>query len=182
MRKFSLFLFLSAFVACNSNKEPQVQSANTTDSSSKEKVNYPYNIRYASEFEIGDPNQSKTILNLWKDFDNGNLSNSKEYFADSVEIMLAGGMVMHTSKDSMIAMVQRHRDTYAAVSSEVDAVLPTRLPTRNESWVSVWGVETDTYKDGKMDSTALEESWRFNKDGKIDMLLQYARQLPKSKM
>ncbi|MFL5742628.1 MAG: hypothetical protein ACJ75B_20565 [Flavisolibacter sp.] len=182
MRKVFLFLSLSAFAACNSNKEPKVESASTVDSTSKEKISYPYDIKYSSQFEMGDPNQSKVILNLWKDFDNGNLSDSKQYFADTVDIHLAGGMMMHASKDSIISAVQRHRDMLSAVTSAVQAVMAFRSTDRNENWVSVWGDEVDTHKDGKIDSVSLQETWRFNKDGKVDLLFQYERQLTKTKM
>jgi len=44
---------------------------------------------------------------------------------------------------------------------------------RNEHWVLIWGTETDTYKNGKVDSTELQETWRFNQDGKANLVLQY---------
>jgi hypothetical protein len=179
MRKMIFLLSFAAMAACNSNNEPKVESASSTDSAKKEKVVYPYEINYSSEFEIGDPNQAKIILNLWKDFDNGNLANSKERFADTVDMVLAGGTRMHASRDSMIASVQHYRDIFAAVTSRVDAVLATKSTDKNEDWVSVWGTEKDTYKNGKIDSVDLQETWRFDKNGKINMVLQYIREYPK---
>src|SRR5207253_3835481 len=88
MRKLLSFLAVAALAACNSSDAPKVQSATTTDSSSMEKtpekVTYPYEMTYSSQFEMADSKNAVTILTLWKDWDNGNLSNSKDNFADTV--------------------------------------------------------------------------------------------------
>jgi hypothetical protein len=44
----------------------------------------------------------------------------------------------------------------------------------NENWVSIYGTEYTTIKN-KVDSADLQENWRFNKDGKINMMHQYKR-------
>lgn len=46
---------------------------------------------------------------------------------------------------------------------------------RNEHWVLIWGTEIDTYKNGKVDSTDLQETWRFNEAGKANLVSQYKR-------
>ncbi|MBN8855275.1 MAG: hypothetical protein BGO55_24280 [Sphingobacteriales bacterium 50-39] len=45
---------------------------------------------------------------------------------------------------------------------------------RNEHWVLVWGTEIDTYKNGKVDSTELQETWKFDQNGKAILLYQFA--------
>ena len=57
--------------ACNSN-EPKVESMKSgSDSTKMADVTYPYEIMYSSKFEIADPKYGKMILDLWKDWDNG---------------------------------------------------------------------------------------------------------------
>jgi hypothetical protein len=41
--------------------------------------------------------------------------------------------------------------------------------------VLVWAKEINTDAKGKIDTSHLMETWRINKDGKADMLLQYDR-------
>ncbi len=54
---------------------------------------------------------------------------------------------------------------------------------QNENWVAVWGREVTTNKKGKIDSAFLHEVWRLNKDGKADLLYQFAAPLaPPAKM
>jgi hypothetical protein len=178
MYKLLSFFAVIALAACNSSDAPKVQSATSTDSSSTEKpvekVTYPYEMDYSSQFEMADPKNAQAILTLWKDWDNGNLSNSKDNFADTVTMHFPDGSMIHASRDSMIAMSQKTRDNFSHVVSQVHAVTSLKSTDKNENWVNVWGKEVDTHKDGKMDSVELMETWRFNKDGKADLLYQYS--------
>ena len=114
-------------------------------------------------------------MKLWKDFDNGNLSLSLGSFADSVEIHTADGSIMKGHKDSVMKNVQGYRDMFSSTSSDVHALIPLRSTDKNEDWVTVWGTEHHTWKNGKIDSVHLQETWRFNKDGKVDFMMQYER-------
>ncbi len=173
-----LFLFTAAaFAACNSSNDAKVESM-TTSADSTDNVTYPYEIGYSSKFEIGDAQQSKMILELWKDFDSGDVSKHKEYFADSVQMLFPDGSSMHNVKDSIIAETNTYRAMYSSVTSRVDAIIPVKSTDKGENWVCVWGTEIHTLK-GKTDSTNLHEAWRFDKDGKIDFMMQYARSFPK---
>jgi len=175
MKKILIFASAAMMAACNSgNDTAKVESMGTgTDSSARQNITYPYEIQYSSKFEIGDPQQGKIILDLWKDWDNGNLANSKNSFADSVEMHFSNGSMMHSTRDSIIAAGQSYRDMYASAVSKVYSIIPLKSTDKNENWVGVWGMETDTDKKGKVDSFYLQETWRFNKAGKADLLYQY---------
>ena len=186
MNKIFITLLLCSFLfACTSGEDKakvDSMATNSSDSTKKEAVNYPYTIDYSSNFEIGDNRQAKTILDIWKDWDDGNLSNSKAHFADSVEMHFADGNIMHTTVDSVMAQSQKYRDQFSKVVSSISAVIPLRSTDKNENWVAVWGTERDTHKDGKVDSFHLQEVWRFNKDNKVNLLYQYmAKSTPPGK-
>ena len=184
MKKIFFFLVTAALVACNAGDDKaKVESMTATDSTKNETVavNYPYNIEYSSSFEIGDPKQAQTLLSIWKDWDNGNLANGRDNFADSVEMHFADGGMVHAGKDSVLAAGQRYRDMFSKVVSSVSAVLPLKSTDKNENWVTVWGKEIDTHKDGKVDSFYLQETWRFNKDGKANLVYQYMQKSPPAK-
>jgi hypothetical protein len=91
---------------------------------------------------------------------------------------MGDGTVMHNSRDSIIAGIQQYRDMFASVNSSVDAIVALKSTDKNEEWVSVWGKEVSKDKAGKSDSVYLQESWRFNKEGKVDMMLQHHRKIP----
>lgn len=45
---------------------------------------------------------------------------------------------------------------------------------KDETWVSFWEKEVDVMNDGKKDSTYINDNWKFNKEGKISAIYQFA--------
>jgi hypothetical protein len=174
MKKILAFIMLGAFAACNSGSNTEVASMKSeTDSAKKPDVIYPYTTDYSSQFSIGDGENAKKILEIWKDWDNGNLSMHKDYFADTVDLHFADGTILHGARDSVMAAVQAFRDTYKSVTSQVHAVTPLKSNDKDEDWVCVWGKEIHTDNKGVTDSVELMETWRLNKNGKTDLVYQY---------
>src|SRR3954452_20626621 len=171
MQKLMLFVVISAVVSCSSG-DSKTMVSDSVSNTKKEQVSYAYPINYSSQFEMGDPEKSKVILDLWKDYDKNALTSNS--FADTVT-MLFPGMEMHGSKDSLLAAAKAMRNSYTSVVSSVDAVISTRSIDKKEDWVMVWGTEVHTNKKNVTDSVHLQETWRLNKDGKVDFMTQYAR-------
>ena len=184
MKKLFLILGTSVLFACNDTAKDGVDSAGGTvkdSTATADNTNYPYTAAYSSKFEIGSAKDAQTVLAIWKDFDNGTLANSKDRFADSVTFSFADGTSFSGTRDSAIAMGQKYRDMYSAVSSNVDAWIPLKTTDKNENWVAIWGWERHTGKDGKVDSVHLHEVWRLNTAGKADFVIQFAAQQPPAK-
>ena len=177
MKKFLVFSAVVILAACNSNESTKTDA--TTDSvktmaaETMPAIKSPYPISYSSNFEKDDPKNAETLLALWKAWDNGDLSAAKDMFADSVELHFSDGSSMHSTRDSVIASAQKFRSTFASVVSSVDAVMASKSVDKNEHWALIWGKEVDTDKKGKVDSSYLQETWRFNNDGKADLMFQY---------
>lgn len=179
MKQLFLIASLGFLAACNSDNSAKVESMKTADSTSKkEEITYPYTPSYTSKFEMGDPAHSKTILDLFKDWDNNSLDHSKQLFADSVTLYTADGTVMSGPADSIIAATKSYRNNLGTVSSKVNAWTPLKATDKDQNWVLVWYTEYRTAADGKKDSTEYQETWRLNKEGKADVLLQYKRNNP----
>ena len=89
--------------------------------------------------------------------------------------MINSSNIMIKGVDSMMAMWKRDRAAYSSVIDTVDASIALRSTDKKENWVLVWAREIDTKPDGTKDTVALMETWRINKDGKADYLLQYDR-------
>src|SRR6185295_2251900 len=133
----------------------------------------PYAVSYSSQFEIGDPENAKKILGLWKDWDNNTLDNGRDLFADTVTMQFAEGNTMKGPRDSILAGAKGFRGTFASVTSSVDAVTSLKSVDKGDSWVNIWGKEVTVDKKGKKDSLQLQENWMLNKDGKIAWMIQY---------
>jgi len=132
----------------------------------------PYTANYSSNFQIGDPANSKMILELWKDYDD-NAFDRHDYFADTAVMFFPDGSMVR-GKDSIIAGAKRFRGALTSATSTLNAWVPLKSVDRDENWVAVWGTETDVTPDGKTNKTDIHEIWRINKDGKVDFMKQFA--------
>jgi len=175
MKKLLIVFSIAILAACSDQKTESMKSGTDTTASTTAMtdVTYPYDIVYSSKFEMADPKYGQTILTLWKDWDNGDLSAHKDMFADSVEMHFADGSMMHSVRDSVIVAAQTFRNMFTSAVSSVFTVTSLKSTDKGENWALIWGKEIDTDKKGKVDSFYLQETWRFNKDGKTDLLYQY---------
>ena len=136
---------------------------------------------YSASFSIGDVKNAETVLALYKIWDGGDLESSKSIFADSVSFYLADGSMVAGRRDTAVASMQAYRNGFSEVKNEVHAVFPVKSADKNENWVCIWATEYSTDKKGKKDSTQLQETWRFDNDGKINLVYQFAAKAPKPK-
>jgi hypothetical protein len=180
MKKILLVLTAAAmFAACNDAKKEETKPAEaaeaTTAETPKAEVKMPYVSAYSNSFEIGNPAYAAMIeQGSWKDWEMNTMDNMKSWMADTIVAFHADN-VMIRGVDGMIARWKKGRAEYTKVIDTIHAVIPTYSTDQKENWVMVWAKEINTNIKGKTDTVELMETWRINKDGKADMLLQYDR-------
>lgn len=133
-----------------------------------------YTASYSSSFAIANSSYSEKVLTLWKDFDNNTLDAHMDMFADTVTMIFADGTRVKGRAENL-AGAKQFRGGLKDYKSTIDAWVSLKSTDRNENVVCVWGEEDYTNKDGKKVKMNLQEVWGFNKDGKIDLMMQYAR-------
>lgn len=175
MRKIFIGLFIACLVACNTAEKTSPEEIKETTAAKVDMNMQGYSPSYSSSFEMGDPKNAETVLALWKDWDKGNLETSKMRFADSVSMFTSDGTVIAGTRDSALANVQNYRNMFSEIKSTVHAIFAVKSTDMNEDWVCIWGTEVNKLKSGKIDSVQLQETWRFDKAGKINLLYQHAR-------
>ncbi len=174
MKKMIIAVVSALAFSCNTASEKTIPPDETKNITTKADMNMAgYTATYSTSFEMGDSKNAEAILALYKDWDNGNLDPSKSLFADSIHFYTNDGNIIHGHRDSAIASMQHYRDMFSSIKSTVHAIFPIKSVDKNENWVCIWATEVNTTKEGKTDSTRLQETWRFNKKGKIDLLYQY---------
>lgn len=175
MNQISIAVLAVFLIACNTaEKTPPEETKAATET--KSAINTAgYTPTYSASFEMGDNKHAEVILALWKDWDNGNLEPSKNLFADSVRFYTSDGSLIVGPRDSAVANAQNFRNMFSAVKTTLHAVFPVKSIDKNDDWVCIWGTEVNTDKKGKVDSVVLQETWRFDKNGKIDLLYQHSR-------
>jgi len=171
-----IFLCLAAtslMMACNNEKKTDEATAGTK--MEKPAVSLPYTASYSSSFEQGNPEYSATILQgSWKDWENNKMENMKSWIADTI-VAFHSDNTMIKGADSLMASWIRNRAKYTSVIDTINAVMPVYSTDKKENWVLVWATEINTDANGKKDTASLMETWRINKDGKADLLLQFDR-------
>jgi hypothetical protein len=171
MKKISVAIFTSIIFMSACKEEIKKENSAPTV--------YPYPISYSADFEIGDSKLINKVLDLWTAYDNNKVSTGIALFADSVSLQFPNGIVIHTSKDSMIATITKDRGKHLSANSSVVSAVALKAKGKDETWVSIWGKEVDVEPDGTKDSTLINENWFFNKDGKAFRMQQYAGKAPK---
>lgn len=168
MKQILVAVFALSFMACNNDK--------TTET----KANVPANMHgftpgYSASFVMDPAANTETVLALWKDWKDGDLSVSRKHFADSLSLFLADGTSMIGTTDELLKGMQDYRSSFKGMEVAVDAIFAVKSTDKNENWVCVWGTEVQTDMNGKVDSISMQETWRFNKAGKVDMMFQAVR-------
>ncbi len=171
MKQIFVAVFAISFMACNDE---------ATNSTSEAKANVPTNMYgftpgYSASFVMDDATNTETVLALWEDWKKGDLSPSRTRFADSLSLFLADGTSMVGLCDTLLKNMQAYRSSFKGMEITMDAIFAVKSTDRDEDWVAVWGSEVQTDMNGKVDSISLQETWRFNKAGKVDMMFQAIR-------
>lgn len=172
MKQIFVAVFALSFMACNNEKAKETRA--------EAKPNVPANMygftpTYSASFVMDSAANTETVLALWKEWKDGDLSTSRSHFADTVSFFLPDGSNMSGPADSMIKNMQSYRSTFKSIEPTVEAIFSTKSTDKDENWVAVWGYEIQTDTKGKVDTISLQETWRFNKAGKADLMFQAQR-------
>jgi hypothetical protein len=151
--------------------------AQSTDASKNDPISFPYRANYSSQIEMGNQKHAKLVMDFWKDWDNNTLDKSAAMMADSIMVLLSTGQVL-AGKDNVMKTRQALRADITSVWSTIDVWVPFFITDKKEHWVALWGSQNRVMKDGTKNIVLINEIWRVNKNGKIDMIRQYAGVAP----
>lgn len=139
----------------------------------KVKLDFPYVADYSSKFSLGDETYSAIVVNLWKDFEDNDFERNKNLFAENVVMELSeGGNIQ--GRDNLVISAKEFRGNLMNFKTKISSWVSLKSEDHNENWVAVWGEDSYSDKDGNMIVSPIHELWRFNKEGKVDYVKQYA--------
>ncbi|HYM93651.1 MAG TPA: hypothetical protein VET23_05890 [Chitinophagaceae bacterium] len=167
MKRLSITMVAACLLfACN-NKKTDETSGKTEDKKESTAVTYPYKAVYSSDFSMGDANNAKTVLELYKMWEDGRVDDFKSLMADSVSINFPdGNKFKDNTVDSLISFAKQARKMQSSVSLVFDAWMPIHVNDKNEDYVLVWYREYETNLKGNMDSTRGHAYFQM-KNGKV---------------
>jgi ketosteroid isomerase-like protein len=163
MKRLAILTIFIMFASFSFNiyaqkKDVKQDTGNTSDQ--------PYKVG-ATNITLGNQAYAQKVLWAWKYYDDNTLDKAADLFADDVLATLPDGTVIK-GKDNLMKGLKDYRNSFASAASTVDACVTLKTPdVPDREVVSIWGVETDTNKDGTVSKVHLNEVWFFNKEGKV---------------
>ena len=175
MRKIFLCFGITAFLlSCNNDKEKTAATTTATEPA-KPAMEMPYTASYSSSWstEVSDADQ-KMVLMSYKDWENNNMTGLLATIADTLTIEMSSGDHKKMSRADLGKMWSTYRDSLSSVKIDMEGWQKMYATDKKESFVVTWYSETDTYKNGKVDSASYHDINQV-KDGKIVWYSQYKR-------
>jgi hypothetical protein len=175
MKKLLLYLSFGAFLlSCNNDKDKTAATV-TTDSTVKSTVELPYTASYSSSWSTDVPDADlKMVLMTYKDWADNNMSGLGAGFADTVAVDFSSGANVRLPKADIMKLFTTFRDSLSSVTIEMLAWHKMYSTDKKDGSIVTWYDETDTYKNGKVDSASYHDI-NMVKDGKIIWYAQYKR-------
>jgi len=177
----SLILVATIFASCNrSNEKSDLNGRNDSSVANKDAGDLPYKAMYSSSWSDNVSDEDvKMVLMTYKDWSGGNMKGLGAAMGDTVEYDMNSGRYQKMSNADLMKMWTTSRDSLSSVTIDMHAWQKMYSTDKNEGYVVTWYKETDTYKDGKVDSAHYHDINQV-KDGKIVWYSQYKRPaLPK---
>lgn len=175
---FMLTAISALLISCNSNSNstPEPVDSMVTVLDEEAPVNFLYPSAYPSDWKIGDPQKIVKVQELYKIMlSDSNYEAMKPYLADTVTNVLFDNRKVKLSAEEFINTVKQFRQGYKTLDENFRNYVSLRSDAQNIDMVMFWLKEKGVRKNGKIDSSGYQETWRFNKEGKIDYRSTYVR-------
>ena len=139
----------------------------------EDSILYPYSPVYTDTFQKGKALNSCKVLEIWKEFESGDVRHRAGYFSDTITLVFPD-QFLRGAKDTVLGSFQKRRNQFENVQCYIDSWIPVYVPDRNEDLVFLWGRQDGSYTGKKRVYRILHEIWRFDTSGKIKRMEQYS--------
>ncbi len=171
MRKIFFILLLTYFIiSCNNPAEKSTAKMDVADTT---KPVYAYTIKQPDNWDIGSSKNTAIALSALKAFENNKIDESLGYFADSAELKL-DYMEGKYSKDSLKSIFNAVWKETTAMKIDMHDFESVISKDKKDEYVTLWYVQTNTDKKGKVDSVAVINDFKIS-NGKIVTLEEAIR-------
>lgn len=161
---FLCFISGAFLFSCNTSAD---KTASATDSTTQSTVALPFTASYSSSFTNDVPDSVlASVLTSYKDFSDGNVAKSMDAFGDTIDWYNWTGSHYKLPKAEMAKMWTGFRDSLSSLKYDMRAWNKMYATDKKSSFIVTWYLETDTYKNGKIDSASYHDINGL-KDGKI---------------
>ena len=179
--KHILFAALTVFIfSCqDEKKEPEIVPVTETSTETPKALpEFAYPVDRAN-WKIGDPANTKLVLDMYHAWDANDANAVAGFFADSAFLDMPNAQRMTLNKNNVYEKFGKARKQYTNTSHRIISAISLHDNDRNEDWVQVLAYNKWAYPDGVRDSMLYFDNWRL-KNGKIDYLTTLEQTPPKA--
>lgn len=173
--KLILFFLLLLFFNYNYAQSIKADTVEEKDLGQMD-ITYPYSMTYSAKFKFIDPEKGKMVLNFCKDFENNTVDNSKDIFAETIEIFTPK-LKLKANRDSVLSGLKAYRKSFVSFKTELDVVLSLASTDKGGEWVLIWAIDEYIDKDNVKHKIKYQQVWGLNKEGKVNFMEQFDRVL-----
>jgi hypothetical protein len=166
-----LFCATLLMLACNTT----TSNKTTTSEEKKSSVTLPYTAAFSSNWstDISDEDL-KTVLLTTKYWQDGNIKALVNLYDDTLTFDSWEGKNYTLTREDVETLWKPLRDSISKVEIRMEAWQKMYSIDKKEAIIATWYAETDTYKNGKVESFIYHEFNRIE-NGKIVSLSQFRR-------
>jgi hypothetical protein len=165
-------MLLFYMVSCKNEKKETAMAEHVNEKTERPALASP--VKYIN-WEIGDFNNVKTVVDMYKAWDDGMKDSFHIFFADTLRIRLAEEREEIVVPNNKInEALGKNRDTYISTTNHIISAVSLHDKDSGEDWVMVAAFSNWVEKNGKRDSIAFSDNWRM-KQGKIALLSSFTK-------
>ena len=177
----SLFCLVAFISSCNNGGDektaagPGTSHAAAATTTATTPADLPYTASYSSSFseDVSDADL-KLVLMSYKHWADGDMQGLARTMGDTVEVEMSSGEHLKLSNADLMKRWDTYRDSLSSVAIDMQGWKKMYATDKKEGYVVTWYKETDTYKNGKVDSAYYHDINQL-KNGKITWYSQYKR-------
>jgi ketosteroid isomerase-like protein len=171
------FVFL---ISCKGQDEKQTETPTQAPAAETKKAlpEFAYPVAMAN-WTMGDPNHTKTVLDVYQAWERNDSAVFAASFADSASMDMPDARRLTFTKGNAYKRLYNIRSKYNSITNKIVSAYALHNEENNADWVMVMVYNKWTYNDGVRDSALYWDNWRL-KDGKIVYLNRLEQAPPKT--
>jgi len=169
MKKFMAITSVVFFISCSDNNAKQNEA--TTEppepvtETKKVLPEFAYPVAMAN-WTLGDPNHTKTVLGVYKAWEQKDSAVFAASFADSATMDMPDARRLIFTRGNAYKKLYKARSQYNSITNKIVSAYALHNEENNADWVMIMVYNKWTYKNGVKDSALYWDNWRL-KDGRI---------------
>ena len=182
MKRISVLMSFVLLISCNDQGEKQTETSTpvtATDTETKKSLpEFAYPVAMAN-WRMGDPNHTKTVLDVYKAWELKDSAVFADSFADSASMDMPDARRLNFTKGNAYKRLYNLRSKYNSITNKIVSAYALHNEENNADWVMIMVYNKWTYNNGVKDSALYWDNWRL-KNGKIVYLNSLEQAPPKT--